>query len=124
MENNEAETYIQIGGRIKAAREAEGMTQSELAEKLGYKSPTAISLIEAGERRVQVSDLEEVAKLLHRDVRHFIKGEDATQAQPSVQIALRADKHLDQDDVKRIESFIDALKLSKNPHGRSDSSNR
>ncbi|MBL8121998.1 helix-turn-helix transcriptional regulator [Candidatus Saccharibacteria bacterium] len=125
MENNEAEKYFQIGGRIKAAREAEGMTQSELAQELGYKSPTAISLIEAGERRVQISDLEAIAKLLHRDVSYFIKGEDAaTQNQPSVQIALRADKQLDQDDIKRVESFIDALKLSKKPHGRSDTTNR
>ena len=121
MENNESQRYIEIGSRIKKAREAEGLTQTELAKKLGYKSPTAISLIEAGERRVQISDLEEVAKLLHRDVEYFIKGNAVTNSQPSVQIALRADKNLDQEDIKRVESFIDALKLSKNKDGRKQS---
>jgi len=121
MENNESKKYVEIGSRIKKAREAEGLTQTELAQKLDYKSPTAISLIEAGERRVQISDLEEIARLLHRDVNYFIRGDLVTDTQPSVQIALRADKHLDQDDVKRVESFIDALKLSKNQDGRKQS---
>ena len=123
MENNESQKYIGIGSRIKKAREAEGLTQTELAQKLDYKSPTAISLIEAGERRVQISDLEEIAKLLHRDVNYFIKGDIAINEHPSVQIALRADKHLDQDDVKRVEDFIDALKLSKKQDGRKQSGN-
>jgi transcriptional regulator with XRE-family HTH domain len=121
MENNESQKYYEIGSRIKKAREAEGLTQTELARKLDYKSPTAISLIEAGERRVQISDLEEIARILHRDVSYFIKGDVATSYQPSVQVALRADKHLDQEDVKRVESFIDALKLSKNQNGRKPS---
>ena len=124
MENNDSQKYAEIGLRIKKAREAEGLTQTELAQKLGYKSPTAISLIEAGERRIQISDLEEVARLLHHDVSYFIKGDVATHSQPSVQIALRADKHLDQEDIKRVESFIDALKLSKNQHGRKQSDDR
>ena len=113
MENRENQKYIEIGARIKEARENEDLTQTDLARKLNYKSPTAISLIEAGERRVQISDLEQIAKILHRDVSFFIKGKHATTPQPSVQIALRADKQLDQEDVKRVESFIDALKLSK-----------
>lgn len=121
MENNESQKYYEIGSRIKKAREAEGLTQTELARKLDYKSPTAISLIEAGERRVQISDLEEIAKILHRDVSFFIKGDVAANHQPSVQVALRADKHLDQEDIKRVESFIDALKLSKNQNGRKSS---
>lgn len=123
MENNDSQKYVEIGARIKGAREAEGLTQTELAQKLDYKSPTAISLIEAGERRVQISDLEEIARLLHRDVNYFIKGEVGANVQPSVQIALRADKHLDQADVKRVEDFIDALKLSKNQDGRKQSGN-
>lgn len=123
MENNESQKYVEIGLRIKKAREAEGLTQSELAQKLHYKSPTAISLIEAGERRVQISDLEKIAQLLHRDLSYFINGDSVATPQPSVQIALRADKHLDQEDVKRVESFIDALKLSKNQNGRKQSGN-
>lgn len=124
MENNDQNRYVQIGARIREARELEGLTQLELAEKLRYKSPTAISLIEAGERRIQISDLEMVARVLHRDVSYFINENVGTNSQPSVQIALRADRQLDQEDVNRIESFIDALKISKGNSGRRPSDSK
>ena len=38
-----------IGDRIRLRRVELGMTQQELAEKIGYKGKTAISKIEAGE---------------------------------------------------------------------------
>ena len=37
-----------IGKRIKARREELGMTQAELAKRLGYKSKTTIAKIESG----------------------------------------------------------------------------
>ena len=37
-----------IGQRIKAAREARGWTQAELAERLGYKTWVTISRLENG----------------------------------------------------------------------------
>ncbi len=46
--------YKFIGNKIKEARESEGLSQMELAKHLGYESATAISLIEAGERKVSV----------------------------------------------------------------------
>ena len=124
MENNDQKRYAEIGARIKEARELEGLTQLELAERLHYKSPTAISLIEAGERRIQISDLEVVARTLHRTVGYFINGSKESASQPSVQIALRADKQLDQEDINRIESFIDALKISKGNDGRRRSNSK
>ena len=38
----------EIGKRIKARREELGMTQEELAARLGYKSKTTIAKIENG----------------------------------------------------------------------------
>lgn len=124
MEKTEAEKYRSIGARIKQAREAETLTQSEVALSLGYKSPTAISLIESGERRIQINDLEKLAKLLHRSVSYFIQGDEMSLAKPSVKIALRAEKQLDDVDVKRVESFIDALILSKSQDGRQRPTNK
>lgn len=40
------------GERIKMRREELGMTQEELAKKLGYKSRSSINKIELGERRL------------------------------------------------------------------------
>jgi repressor LexA len=41
-----------IGDRIKYLREQQGLTQEELAKKLGYKSRSTIYKIESGQREV------------------------------------------------------------------------
>ena len=51
-----------MGGRIRAAREARAMSQQQLADSLGFKSSTAISLIENGERGVDASLLAHIAR--------------------------------------------------------------
>lgn len=112
MENADYDKYKQIGSRIKDAREKEGITQADLAKALGYSSPTFISLIEAGERKVRIDDLEKIAKILHREVQLLISG-TSTIKQPSIKMALRADKDLDAEDVKKVESLVDTLKLIK-----------
>jgi len=105
-----------VGQRIKQARERADMTQSQLAKALDYNSPTAISLIEADERSVRVEILQKIAEVLHQDVNYLATGKNST---PSVKTALRADKSFNQDDVKKIESFIDYLMAEKTKqHGR------
>lgn len=122
MENNDNQRYIAIGSRIKEAREKEGIKQADLAKKLGYSSPTFISLIEDGKRKVRIDDLEKIAKLLHRDVHYFING--TYQNKPSVQMALRAEKGLDQEDIDKVETLIETLKLMKKRDGRSGSNSK
>ena len=41
-------TQESMGLRIKGLRESKKMSQSELAEKVGYKDKTAIAKVEAG----------------------------------------------------------------------------
>jgi transcriptional regulator with XRE-family HTH domain len=74
-------------------------------------SPTFISLIEDGKRKVRIDDLEKIARVLHRDVDFFITGK--SQPTQTVQRALRADKGLNQEDIKTIENVMEALKRSK-----------
>lgn len=115
MQNTENQKYAQIGSRIKEAREREGLTQTELARVLGYNSPTAVSLIEAGDRKVNIVGLEKVAQALHCEVSFLING---TKTQlPDVGVALRAEGSLEQADVERIESYIELIKLQKKKHG-------
>lgn len=103
-----------IGERIKAAREAEGLSQAQLAEKLGFKSATAISLIESNERGVPSSLLQEISKVLHRETGYFL-GQDE-KAPIDVQVALRADKDLTPEDKEAISRFIELAKSKK--HGK------
>jgi len=98
----------EIGQRIRRARELEGLTQPELAKKIGYESATAISLIESGERSVQISMLGKIAEILHQDVQFLLTG--STPKRAEIKVALRADKSLDKSDVQQIENYIEFLK--------------
>lgn len=103
--------YNTIGERIKHAREKAGMTQSELATKLGYTSPTAVSLIEANERSIKVDTLHKIAEILHQDYQYLATGNAAGVS--TVKTALRADPSFDKDDIDKIENFIDYLAAQK-----------
>lgn len=110
MESSDNNKYVEIGKRIRDLREKEGLTQADLSKYLGYTA-TAISLIEAGERKVKIDDLEVIAKVLHQDVNYLITG--AVSQSANVGMALRAEGSLEQSDVKRIESYIELIKLQK-----------
>ncbi|TSC76474.1 MAG: hypothetical protein G01um101431_607 [Parcubacteria group bacterium Gr01-1014_31] len=102
-----------IGSKIKEARESAGKSQKDLAEVIGFESATAISLIEAGERKVRAEDLEEISNFLHRDIKFFLGLEE----KQDINFALRADKNLSKQDQEEILRFIDFVKKKK--HERS-----
>ena len=54
----------EIGKRIRSRREQLGMTQEELASRLGYKSKTTIAKIENGTNDIVQSKVIEFAKVL------------------------------------------------------------
>lgn len=55
---------MRVGERIKSRRKALGMTQTELANRLGYKDKSAISKIESGVVDVTRDKVVEFAKVL------------------------------------------------------------
>lgn len=99
-----------IGSKIREAREAAKKSQKELADAVGFESATAISLIEAGQRKVRVEDLEKISDFLHRDIKFFLGIEE----KQDIRFALRADKNLSSTDQDEILRFIDFVKKKKN----------
>lgn len=110
MKNNENRANT-MGARIKAAREEASMSQSDLAEALGFQSATAVSLIENGERGVSAALLSRIADVLHRDMAHFLGQEEKP---VDIKFALRADKDLSKEDKAAILRFIELAKKKKN----------
>jgi len=106
---NEVEKYRYIGQKIKEARDAASMPQKELADKIGFESATAISLIESGERKVSINDLAKIADILHRDIKFFLGQEEKA----DIRFALRADEDLSKKDQEEILRFIDFTKNRK-----------
>lgn len=54
-----------LGDRVKQKRENMGLSQEELADKMGYKSKTSIHKIEQGITDLPLSKVEELAKVLN-----------------------------------------------------------
>lgn len=65
-----------IGERIKNRRIDLGMTQQELAEKIGYKGKTAISKIEAGERDLRQGKIKPIAEALETTTEYIMGWEE------------------------------------------------
>lgn len=107
------ERYTEIGAKIKEAREEMELSQSELAEAVGFKSPTAISLIEAGTRKVAIEDLETIAEVLQRPIEFFLGKKEQ---EVTLEYALRSDKklkNLDANARKSITEFADFVRNQK-----------
>jgi len=63
--------YKNIIEKLKMARLNAGLKQEDVASKL-KKPQSYISKIERGERRVDVAELKELAKILKKDISYFI----------------------------------------------------
>ena len=96
-----------LGSRIRLAREEADLSQSELADILGYESPTAVSLMESGERKIKVEDLQAVSNITHRSM-DFLMGKEEKMS--NVKMALRADKDLSNKDKEMLMHFVDLAK--------------
>lgn len=63
VENMSEESTKKLGSYLKQQRERKGLTQSEVASKLGYGSPQFISNIERGISNVPLKSLKVIINL-------------------------------------------------------------
>jgi transcriptional regulator with XRE-family HTH domain len=73
MPDNADELYISIGARIRAAREARGLNQTELGGRLGLNR-TSVSNIEAGRQRPMLHTLIAAAQALGVELSALLEG--------------------------------------------------
>ena len=64
-------TASSIGRRLKALREAQAMTQADLADRLGFKDRQTVSALETGRRRMADDELLRAAEALKVPLEHF-----------------------------------------------------
>jgi transcriptional regulator with XRE-family HTH domain len=62
--------YRNVIEKLKKARLDAGLKQSEVAQKL-KKPQSYISKIERGERRIDITELKELAKIYKKDITYF-----------------------------------------------------
>lgn len=61
-----------IGQKIKACRIEAGYSQTSIAKLLKHDSPTAVSLIESGERSLKIHDLIILCQLFMKSYDYFL----------------------------------------------------
>lgn len=67
-----SEKYKYTVIQLKKARKEAGLTQREVAEKLG-KPQSFISKCESGQRRVDINELDEFTQIYKKSLNYFIK---------------------------------------------------
>src|SRR3970282_2469568 len=63
-----------INKRLKMAREKAGLTQAQLAEKLGFKDRQTVAAIEAGQRKMSAEELVRAMDVFGLDLDYFSDG--------------------------------------------------
>ena len=101
-----------IASRLRLARELAGLTQSQVAKRLGWHRPT-VSEIEAGRRRVPAEELSVLAEIYGVQV-PWIVGEDggSEPASDRAKLAARELSKLKGEDLDRLLRLIQALKTT------------
>jgi len=106
------EGRIRLGERLREAREYVGLTQDEVAKRLGVPR-SALSNIEAGQRKVDALELRTLARLYQRPTAWFTEeGEAAAQPALPKEVAhlARAAASLSSRDREELARFADFLR--------------
>ena len=64
--------YKTIGKKIQKAREEAGLSQEELASRLGY-TQAALSNYELGKRRLYLPNIEQISRELNKPLSYFLE---------------------------------------------------
>jgi DNA-binding XRE family transcriptional regulator len=102
----------EMASRLREAREYLGLSQEEVASALKVSRP-AVTNIEAGTRKVEAIELEQLANLYGRPVTFFLTGDEPVgQADSTVAFAARALQGLSQRDLDEVARFADYLRAT------------
>lgn len=80
--------YEEIGRKLQKAREEAGLSQEELARKLGC-TQASLSNYELGKRRLYLADLQRIGQLLGKPVTYFLEDPEEKPANPNYEQLLK-----------------------------------
>lgn len=120
-----------LGDKIRIRREEAGLSQDELARKLGYKSRSTIAKLESGVNDLTQSKLKAFADALNTTVADLLDWDDTSQdsyytnpetaelaeqlrTNEGLRMLFKASADLDPDKMKELYNYVQYLK-SKEP---------
>lgn len=104
------QAHSELGQRLRQAREQAGLSQGQVARKLGLHRP-AVSEIEAGRRKVSAEEISRLAELYDVSLSWLVKS-TPEEVDPSVELAARALAKLKKHDLDRVLALLRTLRRS------------
>ncbi|WP_328842855.1 helix-turn-helix domain-containing protein [Streptomyces sp. NBC_00258] len=105
----DADQRARLGQRLKATREYLGLSQQQVAERTGIVR-SAVSDIERGVRRVEVMELQKLARLYRLPASYFLDEEESADAGEHALAGLpRTARPLNEGDRIEVAKFIEYL---------------
>ena len=101
-----------FGRKVRERREALGMTQEVLAEKLGYKTKSSIAKIESGVNDPVLSKVSDFAEALNVPISFFLGWEETRPILTAEDAVLIKKYHLLNNDNKKVVNDMIASLLS------------
>jgi len=104
----------EIASRLRAAREAAGLSQGQVAKLMGFHRPT-ISEIEAGRRRISADELTKLADIYGVGVEWITsrKTDAKNLNDQKIRLAARELSKMTDTDLERLMSLIGMLRKSE-----------
>ncbi|TPE62628.1 helix-turn-helix domain-containing protein [Sandaracinobacter neustonicus] len=118
MNDTPSDKPTTIPARLRAAREAAGLSQGQVAKLMNMHRPT-ISEMEAGNRRITADELAKLADLYDTKL-SWLMGDAPDRAatdDPRLQLAARELGKLKPDDLDRLLKLIAAMKTDDDERG-------
>jgi transcriptional regulator with XRE-family HTH domain len=113
--------FKEIGKKIQQAREERGLTQVDLALALGI-TQAALSNYELGKRRLYLHQIEEISRVLGKDLEYFIGTDQEASAPrplkntPALEKLIGRIRNLNDEDLRTLSEYLDFLAWRKH-HG-------
>jgi len=101
---------LNIGLRLRQAREYLGISQGEASEASNI-SRSAISLIETGKRKLDTVELMELAKLYQRPMAYFTDDDFSVELDPDAAVFARSFSDLSESDKEELTRFAEYLAM-------------
>lgn len=97
-----------MGLRIKKLREEQKMSQTTLAEKVGYKDKTAIAKIEAGKVDLPQSKISAFAKALNTSTSYLFGDADTTTEPNTIAAHFEGEEYTEEemDEIRQFAAFV------------------
>ncbi len=102
---NENTLLREMGERIFSARKAQGLTQEQLAEKIGV-STQMISNLELGKKAIRPENLVKVCAVLHISADYALSGKEIHPSSDALSQKLASLSH---EELKMIEEFVNYM---------------